>query len=48
MKKDQIRKVVDVIYDEVFNQGQADLYPGLVSGHYHVENWLTALQQISK
>ena len=29
MKKDQIRKVIDVIYDEVFNQGQADLYPGL-------------------
>ena len=29
MKKDQIRKVIDVIYDEVFNQGQADLYAGL-------------------
>ena len=38
MKKDQIRKVIDVIYDEVFNQGQADLYPGLVSGHYTQHN----------
>ena len=38
MKRDQIRKVIDVIYDEVFNQGRADLYPGLVSGPYIQHN----------
>ncbi len=38
MIKDQIRKVIDVIYDQVFNQGQADLYPDLVSGPYIQHN----------
>jgi predicted SnoaL-like aldol condensation-catalyzing enzyme len=38
MKKDHIRKVLDVIYNEVFNQGRADLYPDLVSGPYIQHN----------
>src|SRR5260221_9237051 len=38
MKKDQIQKVIDVIYEEVFNQGQADLYSDLVSGPYIQHN----------
>src|SRR5271155_2310022 len=38
MKKDQIRKVLDIIYDQVFNEGRADLYPDLVSGPYIQHN----------
>ena len=38
MNKDQIRKVLDVIYDQVFNQGRAELYPNLVSGPYIQHN----------
>jgi predicted SnoaL-like aldol condensation-catalyzing enzyme len=38
MKKEQIRQVLDVIYDQVFNQGRADLYPDLVSGPYIQHN----------
>jgi predicted SnoaL-like aldol condensation-catalyzing enzyme len=42
MKKDHIRQVIDVIYDQVFNQGQADLYPDLVSGPYIQHNPLVS------
>jgi len=38
MTSDHIRRVLDTIYDKVFNQGQADLYPGLVSGPYIQHN----------
>jgi len=38
MNKDRIQKVIDVIYDQVFNQGRADLYPALVSGPYIQHN----------
>ena len=42
MKKDHIREVLDVIYDQVFNQGRADLYPDLVSGPYIQHNPLVS------
>jgi predicted SnoaL-like aldol condensation-catalyzing enzyme len=42
MNKDQIRQVLDVIYDQVFNQGRADLYPGLVAGPYIQHNPMLA------
>src|SRR5438067_5443414 len=42
MTRDHIRRVLDTIYDKVFNQGQADLYPGLVSGPYIQHNPLFA------
>jgi predicted SnoaL-like aldol condensation-catalyzing enzyme len=38
MNKDHIRKVLNVIYDQVFSQGRADLYPDLVSGPYIQHN----------
>ena len=38
MNKDHIRKVLNVIYDQVFSQGRADLYPDLVSGRYIQHN----------
>jgi predicted SnoaL-like aldol condensation-catalyzing enzyme len=38
MNKDHIRKVLNVIYDQVFSQGRADLYPDLVSGSYIQHN----------
>jgi predicted SnoaL-like aldol condensation-catalyzing enzyme len=38
MNKDNIRKVLNVIYDQVFSQGRADLYPDLVSGPYIQHN----------
>jgi predicted SnoaL-like aldol condensation-catalyzing enzyme len=36
--RDQIKQAIDAIYDKVFNQGQADLYPSLVSGPYVQHN----------
>lgn len=33
-----IQRALDTIYDQVFNQGQADLLPGLVSGLYIQHN----------
>ena len=38
MNKDQIKQVINVIYDQVFNEGRADLYPNLVSGPYIQHN----------
>jgi predicted SnoaL-like aldol condensation-catalyzing enzyme len=38
MTKDQMRHALNVIYDQIFNQGQADLLPGLVSGPYIQHN----------
>jgi predicted SnoaL-like aldol condensation-catalyzing enzyme len=42
MTKDAIRRVIDIIYGQVFNQGRADLYPDLVSGPYIQHNPLVA------
>jgi predicted SnoaL-like aldol condensation-catalyzing enzyme len=42
MNKDQIRQVLNVIYDQVFNQGRADLYPDLVADPYIQHNPLVA------
>jgi predicted SnoaL-like aldol condensation-catalyzing enzyme len=36
--RDDIRKTLSVIFDQVFNQGQADLLTGLVSGPYIQHN----------
>ena len=33
MTRDRIQDVLDTIYEKVFNLGQADLYPSLVSRH---------------
>jgi len=41
-KRDHIENVLGAIYDKVFNQGQADLYPSLVSGPYIQHNPLFA------
>jgi predicted SnoaL-like aldol condensation-catalyzing enzyme len=38
MNRDHIQHVLDLIYGKVFNEGQADLYPGLVSGPYIQHN----------
>jgi predicted SnoaL-like aldol condensation-catalyzing enzyme len=38
MTKDQMRHALNVIYDQIFNQGQADLLPSLVSGPYIQHN----------
>lgn len=38
MTRDRIQHALDIIYEKVFNQGQADLYPGLVSGPYIQHN----------
>jgi predicted SnoaL-like aldol condensation-catalyzing enzyme len=38
MTKDQMRHALNVIYDQIFNQGQVDLLPGLVSGPYIQHN----------
>jgi hypothetical protein len=32
MTRNDIRRTLDVIYDKIFNEGQADLLPGLVAG----------------
>jgi predicted SnoaL-like aldol condensation-catalyzing enzyme len=36
--RDHIQHALDVIYDQVFNEGRADLYPELVSGPYIQHN----------
>jgi len=33
-RRDHIRHALDVIYDQIFNNGQVDLLPSLVSGPY--------------
>jgi predicted SnoaL-like aldol condensation-catalyzing enzyme len=38
MTRDRIQHALDTIYEKVFNLGQADLYPGLVSGPYIQHN----------
>ena len=38
MARDHIRHALNVIFDQVFNEGQADLLPGLVSGPYIQHN----------
>jgi predicted SnoaL-like aldol condensation-catalyzing enzyme len=42
MRRDDIKRVIDIIYGQVFNEGRADLYPGLVSGPYIQHNPLVA------
>jgi predicted SnoaL-like aldol condensation-catalyzing enzyme len=37
-----MRRTLNIIYDQVFNQGQADLYPDLVAGPYIQHNPLVA------
>src|SRR5271155_3616548 len=36
--KDRVRRALGVIFDQVFNQGRADLFPDLVSGPYIQHN----------
>src|ERR1700726_2562475 len=38
MTRDRIQHALDIIYEKVFNLGQADLCPGLVSGPYLQHN----------
>jgi predicted SnoaL-like aldol condensation-catalyzing enzyme len=38
MTRESIQRALDTIYAKVFNLGQADLYPGLVSGPYIQHN----------
>jgi predicted SnoaL-like aldol condensation-catalyzing enzyme len=38
MTRDRIQHVLNIIYEKVFNLGQADLYPALVSGPYLQQN----------
>jgi hypothetical protein len=38
MMRDDIQHALRVIYDQIFNQGQANLLPGLVSGPYIQHN----------
>jgi predicted SnoaL-like aldol condensation-catalyzing enzyme len=38
MKRDDIQRTLNVIYDQVFSQGRADLYSGLVAGPYIQHN----------
>jgi predicted SnoaL-like aldol condensation-catalyzing enzyme len=38
MTRDHIQNVLDTIFKKVFDQGQADLMPGLVSGPYIQHN----------
>ena len=38
MARDHIQRTLDIIYDKIFNQGRADLLPGLVSGPYIQHN----------
>jgi len=40
--RDRIRNTLEIVYDQVFNKGRADLYPGLVSGPYIQHNPLVA------
>src|SRR5271155_1462908 len=36
--RDSIRHALDIIYNQVFNEGRADLFPALVSGPYIQHN----------
>jgi len=38
MTREQIQHAIDIIYNQIFNQGRADLLPGLVSGPYIQHN----------
>src|SRR5258705_421631 len=38
MTKEHIQRVIDTIYNQVFNQGRVDLYPDLVAGPYFQHN----------
>jgi predicted SnoaL-like aldol condensation-catalyzing enzyme len=38
MTRDDIQHALRVVYDQIFNQGQAHLLPGLVSGPYIQHN----------
>jgi predicted SnoaL-like aldol condensation-catalyzing enzyme len=38
MTRERIQHAVDIIYNQIFNQGRADLLPGLVSGPYIQHN----------
>ena len=40
--RDRIRYALDIVYNQVFNEGRSDLYPGLVSGPYIQHNPLVA------
>jgi predicted SnoaL-like aldol condensation-catalyzing enzyme len=40
--KDDVRRVLDIIYSQIFNQGRADLLPGLIAGPYIQHNPLVA------
>src|ERR1700730_9038536 len=38
MTREHIQHALDVIYNQIFNQGRADLLPGLVAGPYIQHN----------
>ena len=38
MNKEKIKATVETLYSKVFNQGKADLFPGLVAGPYIQHN----------
>ncbi len=40
--KEDVRRVLDIIYGQIFNQGRADLLPGLIAGPYIQHNPLVA------
>jgi predicted SnoaL-like aldol condensation-catalyzing enzyme len=40
--RDDVRRVLDIIYGQIFNQGRADLLPGLIAGPYIQHNPLVA------
>jgi predicted SnoaL-like aldol condensation-catalyzing enzyme len=40
--RDCIRYALHIVYNQVFNEGRSDLYPGLVSGPYIQHNPLVA------
>jgi predicted SnoaL-like aldol condensation-catalyzing enzyme len=40
--RDRIQYALDIVYNQVFNEGRSDLYPGLVSGPYIQHNPLVA------
>ena len=40
--RDDIRHSLDIVYNQVFNEGRADLFPALVSGPYIQHNPLVA------
>jgi predicted SnoaL-like aldol condensation-catalyzing enzyme len=42
VNRDHIQRTLNIIYDQIFNQGQADLYPDLIAGSYIQHNPLVA------